>query len=145
MRRTWILMIFFGLVTSGCGASMEKLSSLEMPGGKLNIIKKIYVNKLEEDTRDIHLMIKDELVKKGYEATTEQDGPKPENVDGVIVYADRWAWDITMFMYQLTILIKNPEEDLVLGAGKSIRATMARKEPNEMIKEVLDSLLDDKL
>ena len=69
--------------------------------------------------------------------------PKPADVEAVLVYFDRWDWDMTTFMYQLTIYIKDPKEENVLGAGKSFRNTFAREDPELMVKEVLDSILDD--
>ena len=143
MYRGLILILFLGVATSGCNPRWDKLVSMQMPGTSVQGMEKIYVKKLDTDTKNINLLIKAELLKKGYEATTEEDGPKPNNVDGVLVYYDRWYWLLEPFLFHLTIFIENPEEDLVLVAGKSIRMAGAERD-FPIIKNVLDLLLDDK-
>lgn len=144
MIRKIIPIIFMSAVIAGCGLGIEKVSSIKMPGADLERIEKIYVNKLQADGRGLNLLIKKDLIEKGYQATTEEDGPKSSNVDAVLAYLDRWKWDLTTFMYQLTIYIKDPEEKYVLGAGKSFRNNFSREDHEIIVREVLDSILEDK-
>ena len=145
MYRGLILILFLCLIgTFGCAESWDKLVSMQMAGTSLQGMERIYIKKQERDTRGIDLLIKSELIKKGYKAFTEEDGPKPNNVDGVLVYYDRWLLDLIlgMFLFHLTVFIENPEEGKVLVAGKSI--TRFWTEQEIIIKNVLDLLLKDK-
>jgi hypothetical protein len=47
-------------------------------------------------------------------------------------------WDITMYMIQLDVQFRKPQNDMPLATGSSRRTSLVRKSPSEMVKEVLD-------
>ena len=63
-------------------------------------------------------LIADKLRSKGVTVTTGVD-PAPSNVDAVVTYVDKWMWDITMYMLELTITIRDPKSDFPLATGNS--------------------------
>ena len=144
MVNRWLGGMFLLLVLSGCGAGMATISSINMPDADLGSIRTVYVQKLPADERKLNQMIVDELSRKGFKASTEPGGQPTGPLDARIEYKDRWFWDMTMYMYQLTIYVKDKNGEHVLGAGKSFRMSLARKDPEFMIREVLDAILGSK-
>ena len=131
----WLVFLF---MFSGC--SVVNQSSMTPPGVDLSGIEKIHVKWHEGDGRKINVVIKEQLLKMGFTATTDPVKPTANEVDAYLTYSDRWFWDITMYMLQLTIYIKDPNSDFILGAGKSYRTSLARGTPEFMAQEVLESI-----
>jgi hypothetical protein len=76
----------------------------------------------------------------GYQTTTGLETDVPQGVDATITYQDRWMWDITMYMLKLNVQIKDHKTGFLLAEGESYRPSLQRKSPEEMAKEVLESL-----
>jgi hypothetical protein len=58
-------------------------------------------------------------------------------VDAIITYQDRWMWDITMYMIQLDVQVRDGQTRAVLANGRSFRPSLQRKSPEGMVEEVL--------
>jgi hypothetical protein len=123
-------------VFSGCAT----MSSSRSPGVDLTKIKKIYVIKLSADGRGINRVIADQLNLMGYQTTTGLETDVPQGVDATITYQNRWMWDITMYMLKLNVQIRDHKTGFLLAEGESYRLSLQRKSPEEMAKEVLESL-----
>ncbi|MCD4677727.1 MAG: hypothetical protein K8S18_17280 [Desulfobacula sp.] len=141
MKKKRALIICLFVILAGC--SVVNLASIRMPGTDLGKLKKFYVEKLDSDNRYINKIIKDQLLNMGYEATTGSKNSIPKNIDAVVTYADRWMWDLSNYMIQLTIHIKAPDSDFVIGAGKSYRTSLDRKSPEFMVQEVIESIFKE--
>ena len=76
----------------------------------------------------------------GHKSTTGLGVDIPSNVDIVVDYADKWMWDITMYMLELTITFRDPNTDVPLGSGNSYHTSLTRKSPQEMVDEVLTNI-----
>jgi hypothetical protein len=126
----------FALV-SGC--AVNRATANVDATADLDKIKTVHVSKLAPDGRGINLIIADKLRTKGLVVTT---GPgKPESgIDAVVTYADKWVWDITMYMLELTITIRDPNTDYPLATGNSYHTSLTRKSPKEMVDEVVDNI-----
>ena len=122
------------------GCSVTNLASIRMPGTDIKKIKKFYVKKLPDDKRNIDVLIRDQLRTMGFNAVTGKANYDPDKVDAIVTYTDRWMWDLSNYMLQLTIYIKNTENQYVACAGKSYRTSLSRKSPEFMIKEVLEDI-----
>jgi len=121
------------LTLSGCAINSSK--STIMPNADLNKIKTIYVERFVPDQRGVNAIIVKKLNGMGYKATTS--GPIPENVDAIITYKDKWMWDLTMYMIELTIKVKEPRTTYPLAIGNSYHTSITRLSPEEMVSEVL--------
>jgi hypothetical protein len=111
------------------------------PGVDLSKIKTIYVIKLPADGRGINGIIAKQLQAMGYQATTGNEAKIPQGVDATLTYQDRWTWDITMYMLELNIQLRDPQTGSLLAEGESYRPSMQRTSPAEMALEVLESML----
>ena len=62
------------------------------------------------------------------------------NADVAVTYADKWVWDITMYMVELSINLRDPKTGFPLATGNSFHTSMSRKSPDEMVDEVLHNI-----
>jgi hypothetical protein len=103
------------------------------------MLKVFYVKKYKEDTRDTNILIENKLESMGFEVANNE-----ENVDALVTYVDKWWWDITMYMLELTITIRDPETDFPLASGNSLHTSLTRKSAEEMVDEVLTNIFANK-
>jgi hypothetical protein len=101
----------------------------------LSTLKVFYVKKYSEDTRDTNVLIENKLAGMGFEVS--ETGT---DVDAIVTYVDKWWWDITMYMIELTIALRDPKTDFPLATGNSYHTSLTRKSPEEMVGEVLTNI-----
>ncbi len=130
--------ILAALSLTGC--AINKATSSLSPGTDLNSIKSVYVVKLPQDGRHIDKIIKANLEKRGYVVTNGPVLAGPYNADVAVTYADKWVWDITMYMVELSVNLRDPKTGFPLATGNSFHTSMARKSPDEMVDEVLNNI-----
>lgn len=135
-----LLILWLLLLASGC--AINRATALQTPGTDLNHVKVFYVVKSPEDRRDVDKLIKDQLVKMGFTATSGPEMPQPYKADAVVTYKDKWWWDITMYMLELTITFKNPTNNFPMAVGNSYHTSLTRKSPEEMVEEVLTNIFN---
>jgi len=133
------VLIAFALLP-GCAT---RSTATVTPGTDLAALKKFYVIKAPEDKRGIENLIRDNLVKRGFTAVAGPELPSYE-ADAAITYVDRWVWDITMYMVELTIVVRNPANKFPLASGNAFYTSMVRKTPEEMVDEVLNNIFKAK-
>ncbi|MBT9569364.1 MAG: hypothetical protein IV085_13830 [Thiobacillus sp.] len=123
-------------LASGCAVN-RATATVDNPAA-LTGLKAMHVSKLEADGRGIDGLIADKLRTKGYTVT---NGPeKPDRIDALVTYKDKWMWDITMYMLELTITIRDPKTDFPLASGNSFHTSLTRKSPTEMVDEVIENI-----
>ena len=124
------------LMTTGC--AVNRATATIDPTADLSAVKSIYVKKFEPDGRGIDVLIAERLRLRGYAATA--GAARPANVDAVVTYIDKWWWDITMYMLELSISFRDAKTDYPLASGNSFHTSLTRKSPTEMVDEVLDNI-----
>lgn len=128
------------LLISGC-VNTELVSDID-PSADLVSLQSFYVAKSPTDDRGIEAIIAAELNAMGKDATSGSD-PKPTvAVDAVVTYVDKWMWDITMYLIELTVDLHDPATDYRFATARSYRTSLARKSPEEMVNEVLGKLFE---
>lgn len=127
-----LIVLFLG----GCATA----ESSKAPGADLTTLKTFYVSKLPADSRGIERLIADRLNLMGYQATSGSAEKPPSPVDAVVTYQDKWMWDITMYMIQLDIQIRDGKTNLALASGHAWRPSLQRKSPSGMVEEVLTGI-----
>jgi hypothetical protein len=137
---TSLLVLAAALLLGGCASMSSNVS----PGADLSTVKKIYVVRLAPDERSINKLIADQLSMMGYQATTGEVSSTPADVDAVVTYQDKWMWDITMYMIELNVQLREPKTDIALATAKSYRPSLQRKTPAGMVEEVLNQLFQKK-
>jgi hypothetical protein len=142
MAKLFSGLALLGLLTSTSGCANHATASLT-PGADLSKIKSFYLIPGAED-KDNYLLIKDNLEKRGYTVTTGPEMLPPYKFDAVVTYVDKWMWDITMYMIELTITFRDPINNFPLAVGNSLHSSLTRKSPEEMVDEVLTNIFNAK-
>lgn len=109
------------------------------PGTNLASLKTMYVKQIPADKRGVNELIADKLRTKGVKVKTGTDDPTG-TYDALVTYADKWMWDITMYMLELNIVIRDPKDQMPIASGRSKHGSLTRLSPQEMVDEVVDNI-----
>lgn len=142
MTKLFLGLLLFCLLALTCGCANRASASLT-PGADLSKIRSFYLIPGAED-KDNYLLIKANLEKRGYAVTTGPEMLPPYKSDAVVTYVDKWMWDITMYMLELTITFREPLNNTPLAVGNSLHSSLTRKSPEEMVDEVLTNIFNAK-
>ena len=132
-----LLIVACAALLGGC---ITQLNANVAPGAKLDEVKKFYVVHLPEDGRGVEKLIAARLNTMGKQATSGEKSAVPDDVDAVVTYQDKWMWDITMYMIQLDVQVQQPKTEMTIASSHSMRTSLARKSPPEMVEEVLGQI-----
>jgi hypothetical protein len=122
------------LIFAACASNLE---AKKMPGADLSPLKTVYVQKLAADERGIDLLIANQLTRMGFIAANGASETSSSPVDAIVTYQDKWMWDITMYMLQLSVQIRDGQTRMVLATGQAMHTSLVRESPEEMVREVL--------
>jgi hypothetical protein len=137
MNRFLKLVAILAILAAATGCTNRATASVS-PGTDLSMLKTMYVKKLPAD-KETHQLIANKLSSKGVKVTTGE-GDAPGNVDAIITYMDKWMWDMTMYMLELTININDPKSGAQLATGNSLHTSLTRKSPPAMVDEVVENI-----
>ncbi len=143
MTRISKSVFFLIMISLTAGCAVNRATATWDPSADSTNIQSFYVIKLGPDERGINGLIADKLVTMGYKAITGLGVNIPSDVDVVVDYKDRWQWDITMYMLELTITFREPGTDIPLASGNSFHTSLTRKSPEEMVGEVLGNIFEE--
>lgn len=122
----------------GSGCAVNRATATVDPSANLASIKRVHVVQVEGDGHNVNQVIADRLNQMGLQATTSKE--KVPGVDAIVTYWDKWMWDITMYLLELTIVVRDPKTDFPLATGNSLHTSLTRKNPKEMVEEVLGNI-----
>ena len=128
------------VVLSGC--AINRATAVSDPSTNWSSIKSVHVVRTVGEDGSIHKLITDKLKTHGFAVTADpQSNP---GADAKVTYLDRWMWDITMYLLELTIVFRDPKSDFPLATGNSLHTSLTRKSPPDMVNEVIDNILATK-
>lgn len=139
MKNLFRLALVLGVVTSMTTGCVNVATSNVNPSTNLASLKTMYVKKIPADNGGVNVLVADKLRSKGVTVTTG-DEVRPTNVDAVVTYSDKWMWDMSMYMMELTINIRDPNTDYPIATGNSVHGSLTRKSPEKMVEEVIDNI-----
>ena len=135
MQKFLKLLALLGLVASlTTGCAVNRATGSVDPSANLSALKTMYVKKIADDD-NTYTLIADKLRSKGVTVTSGSEAA-PGNVDAVVTYIDKWMWDITMYMLELTITIRDPKTDFPLATGNSFHTSLEGTPPWSVFKPV---------
>jgi len=140
-KRFTCLLALLAVTSVMTGCAVNRASASLTPGTDLGKIKTAYVVKFDKDVHDVNNIIAKKLESKGYQVTTGPELPAPYTADVAVTYTDKWMWDITMYMIELTINFRDPKTNFPIATGNSFHTSLTRKSPEEMADEVLTNIL----
>lgn len=129
-----VVFTVFAVLLSGC---INHTSVVTQPGADSNITvkKRFHVQKQPEEGANINTLIADNLRGRGYQVTTSID--KVTDTDVLVTYYDRWMWDMTMYLVDLTIYMRDPKDEHPWVVAKSYHSSLNRYSPEEMVSEIM--------
>jgi hypothetical protein len=140
MSRSLPFALFAAIVLSSItGCASNRATATLTPGTDLGAVKSYYVVQGRADTRGIENLIRENLAKRGFAAYA---GPEMSSyrTNAIVTYQDKWMWDITMYMIELTVTIRDPASNFPLAVGNSYHTSLTRKSSEEMVDEVLSNI-----
>ncbi len=124
------------LFLSACTADRESASV--MPGNDLSRLRSFVVEPYPEEKRSVEQLIVNELRRLGYKA--ELGSPEHIQADALVTFRSKWFWDITMYLLELDIQLREPKSRFPIATANSFHASLTRRSAEEMVREVLGNL-----
>ena len=133
-----VLLAAVTVLSTGCA---NRATATVSPSSDLSALKTMYVKHFPSDNSGVNTEIADRLRSKGFVVTTGAASP-PANVDAIVNYKDKWMWDITMYLLELTIDIRDPKTEAILATGNSYHTSLTRLSQTAMVNEVVDNIFN---
>jgi uncharacterized lipoprotein YajG len=130
------------LALQGCATNRESASVAA--DADITKLKSIYVVRSEQDDRGVYITLAEQLRNLGYTVSTGTESNAPVHTDALLSYQAQWQWDMTMYLLDLRVTLRNPTTQAVLGSASSYHTSMTRKSTEEMVAEVLANLRGEK-
>ena len=124
------------LLATGCA---NRATATISPSSDLSALKTMYVKHYPSDNSGVDMEIADRLRSRGVAVTTGSAQPSG-NFDAIVNYRDQWRWDITMYLLELTIDIRDPKTHALLATGNSHHTSLTRLSQTEMVNEVINNI-----
>jgi hypothetical protein len=121
------------------GCAVNRATAMADPSLRWDTLKTLHVRQLEGEDGSTRKLIAEKFRKSGFAVTTD---PEPmAQPDAIVTYRDKWMWDITMYMLELTVTLQDPRTSIALATGNSYHTSLTRKSQQEMVDEVIDNIL----
>ncbi len=137
--RLLLAAVAISVLASGC--AINRATATVDPSANLDKLRVVQVRKTEGEDGTIQKLIAGNLRKRGYEVS--EDAKPPEKVDAVVTYVDKWMWDITMYLIELTVIVRDPKSDFPLASGNSFHTSFTRLSSPEMVDEVVGNIFKE--
>ena len=141
MKRILPVLALIGTMALTTGCAVNRATATLAPGADLSKVKTAYVVKHDKDKYKVNELIKTKLESKGYTVSTGPQPAAPVAADISVTYLDKWMWDITMYMLELTIDFRDPKTNFPIATGNSLHTSLTRKSPEAMVDEVVNNIL----
>lgn len=140
MKRTTAALAALLLALGATGCANRATAKVD-PSANLAGLKTMHVVKLPEESAGISTMIADDLRRRGYRVTESTN--KTSDADALVTYWDRWMWDITMYLLELTVTIRDSKTEFPLAEGNSMHTSLTRLSPPAMVNEVMGNIFTE--
>lgn len=133
-----IYIIILSLILSACAA--VDVSGYKVPGEDLKANGTFQIILPEGDDRGLSGIVANGLKARGLALAGE---PKNERsgVDYKVQYGFQWQWDITWYLLNFDIRIYNAKTNLLVASAHSLRTSLVRKSPEEIVDETIEQII----
>jgi hypothetical protein len=122
----------------GCASSALTTDHVATEYRKPGLV--FFVQNHGKDERRLDRTIAGELSKRGLTATSGFATDRPQKVDVLIVYEDRWQWDMTNYLIDMRIDLRDPTTNVLLATGSSYQTSLARMDPDKVISKIMGGM-----
>lgn len=140
MKFSVALLAFLSLLLGGCSS----VTSQQDPSVDLTRLKIVFVERRLADDHHIDQIITDELTALGLKVTNGPMTMKPDKVDAVVTYTDRWEWDFKAYLIEMNIRIRDAYTDKLLAEVSYYRPAILDKKPEAVVHQLLPPLFKNR-
>ena len=140
MQRFITLIVSAIMALSLVGCANRATARID-PSSDLKSVKTMHVVKIPNESAGISTLIAEDLRRRGY--TVSESTENISTADAVVTYIDRWMWDITMYLLELTITIRDAKTEFPMASGNSLHGSLTRKSAPEMVEEVMSNIFNE--
>jgi hypothetical protein len=131
------------VVLTGC--YVQYVNSRVLPDTVIGPDKTYYVVRHANDSRQIDLTVANEMRAMGlHQVSSGLEADMPANTEVVVLYEDRWMWDMTNYLFMLKIQFRDASNNVLIARGQSVRTSLVRKTVEEMVQETLVAVFSAK-
>lgn len=130
------LLCFATALFAGCA----DVTTRSDPQVDLTRFRRFYVERRLGDDHRIDELIVHQLQLLGREASSGPLTMKPEGMDAIVTYTDRWEWDFKTYLIELNITVRNARTDKPVSFARYYQPSLKTKPPAEMIRDILTPL-----
>lgn len=131
--------LFFSILIASCSSALK----IDPVSSGYRSSKLIYfVENHGQDKRHLDQIIASELQRIGLNASSGYKNDRPSKFDILVVYEDRWQWDMTNYLIHMRIDLRSPTTNVLLGTGSSYQTSLARKPEDEVIKNIISGMFN---
>jgi len=140
-KRLWVAGLMLCALGALTGCAVNQATATLMADADLSKVKSVYIVHSDKDTRNVDKELQKAFKKRGIEATVGPVQAPPYAADASVTYVDKWFWDITLYLLELTVTVRSPANDFPMATGHSLHTSLSRKSPEEMTDEVVGNIL----
>lgn len=131
--------VLFVWVIACAGTSATPLPTAARSEGDL-----FYVENHGNDERQLEQIILETLRARGLHAEGGAKETRPENVDFLVTYQDRWAWDMRTYLRLIQIDVRDAKTGEIVATSRSHQDSLTSmgKTYQEIIERTANQLLD---
>lgn len=132
-----LILIILSFMISACSTAFK----VEPVPAQLRAPGLVYfVENHGKDKRRLDQIIVSALKNHGIIATCGYKSDRPAKFDVLVVYEDRWQWDMSNYLINMRIDLRSPTTNVLLGTGNSYQTSLARESEEEVIKDIIYGL-----
>ncbi len=99
-----------------------------------------FVENHGKDRRGIDRIVAQEIRSRGLKAKHGLASARPTDFDVLVVYEDRWQWDMSNYLIFLRIDLRDPATNVLLATGSSYQTSGARKPEGEVVAQIIGGM-----
>ena len=137
MTRKCVATVLFALTTLACATALQTNA---VPAEFNNSSVQYFVENHGADNQGIDGIIAGQLRSRGLKATKGLASGRPAEFDVLVIYEDRWQWDMGNYLLFLRIDLRDPATNVLLATGISYQTSGARKAPGAVVRQIIDEM-----
>lgn len=133
-----IRFLFIGIYLSSCSTALT-VEPVQMEYRKPSL--KFYVENHGKDKRHLEKIIAQEIEKHGLNVSSGSNAnERPNDIDILVIYEDRWGWDMSNYLIYMRIDLRSPKTNVLLATGSSYQTSIARKPEGDIVKNIISEM-----
>ncbi|MEE3327955.1 MAG: hypothetical protein VX252_11520 [Myxococcota bacterium] len=141
MRPFALSFLVLFLLALGCAGS----SSTPLLASARERTTTFYVEQHAADNRNIDQIIVEAFRSRAVQATGGPPSGAPPNVNFLVTYEDRWAWDMRTYLRMIQIDVREPGTGAIVATSQSHQDSLSSmgQTYQEIVKRTATALFDD--